>query len=457
MPRVLLLDVVGLTPALLAHAPRLRRLAEEGAVRPLEAAFPAVTCTAQASLLTGLTPERHGVVGNGWYFRDTGEIALWKQGHGLLGGEDLHARIRREIPGATTARMFWWYAMGAPADVVVTPRPQYKADGRKLPDVWSAPDDLRAELQERFGVFPLFQFWGPGAGLASSRWIVDASAHVRRTRAPRLLSAYIPHLDYDHQRFGPADPRSLAAVGEVDRLLTPIIDEALADGDEVLVVSEYGLAPVRRPVYPNRALRAAGLLTVRDEDGELLDPFLSRAFAVADHQIAHVYVRDPADVPRAAAALRELPGVAAVLDSEGLRREGLAHPRAGELCAVAETDAWFAYPYWLADAKAPDFARCVDIHRKPGYDPAELFVDPRMRAPKLVMAAKLLRKILGFRTLFDVVPLDPSLVRGSHGLRPARDEDGPVLISSSRELPAGRFPYAAFPELVLKKARGATP
>ncbi len=455
MPRVLLLDVVGLTPGLLEHAPRLRRLATEGDGRPLEAAFPALTCTGQASLLTGRTPREHGIVGNGWYFRDLAEVWLWRQSHGLLEAEDVHARLAREAPGSTTARLFLWYAMGSPADFVATPRPQYKADGRKLPDVWTKPGALRNELQTALGTFPLFQFWGPGAGLASSAWIVAAAGHVRRTRKPTLTSVYVPHLDYDHQRFGPSDPRSIRAVKDVDELLAPLVDEALADGDKVVVVSEYGITPVARAVLPNRALREAGLLVVRDEDGELLDPLLSRAFAVADHQIAHVYVRDPADIPVAAEILRRLPGVAAVLDDAGKRRESLDHPRSGELVLVAERDAWFAYPYWQDDARAPDFARCVDIHKKPGYDPVELFVDPKIRLPKLALGCRLAKKIMGFRTLFDVISLDPSLVRGSHGLRPARPEDGPVLLTSWRREGAGdgAFPLSGMPDLLIDSVR----
>jgi predicted AlkP superfamily pyrophosphatase or phosphodiesterase len=456
MRPVLLLDVPGLTPALLAEAPRLRRLAEEGAVAPLESPFPALTCSAQAAILTGKTPREHGIVGNGWFFRELQEVRLWVQSHGLLEAEDVHARVAREAPGATTARMFLWYAMGAPADVVATPRPQYKADGRKLPDCWTKPAALRDELQRALGTFPLFQFWGPGAGLASSRWIVDAVRHVRRTRKPTFLSAYVPHLDYDLQRFGPVDPRSRQAARDVDAVLAPLLDEALADGAAVVVVSEYGIVDVSRAAFPNRALREAGLLAVRDEDGELLDPVASRAFAVADHQIAHVYVRERADLAHTTEILRRLPCVAEVLDDAGKRRERLDHPRSGELVLVAEPDAWFAYPYWLDDARAPDFARCVEIHKKPGYDPAELFVDPRLHFPKLALATRLLKKSLGFRSVFDVIGLDASIVKGSHGRRAARSEEGPLLVTSSRRDDVARaapYPLAKVPDLLLDLIR----
>ena len=127
--------------------------------------------------------------------------------------------------------------------------------------------------------------------------------------------------------------------------------------------------------------------------------------------------------------LESTPGVAGVLDLAGKAGHGMAHPRAGDLVAVAKEDAWFTYYYWLDDAKAPDFARCVDIHRKPGYDPVELFLDPALAFPKLKIASRLLRKKLGFRMLMDVIPLDATLVKGSHGIRPANRKDWPVLIT----------------------------
>ncbi len=454
-PRLLLVDVVGLTPSLIGpDTPHLAMLRDGGgAVMPLECPFPALTCSSQATLLTGRLPREHGIVGNGWFFRELQEIWLWRQSFGLVQAEDVHARILRERPGSTVARMFLWYAMGAPSTWCVTPRPQYKADGRKLPDIWTQPSELRAELQSSLGQFPLFQFWGPGAGLPSSRWIVEAARHVWDQKAPSVLSVYVPHLDYDLQRYGPDDPRSREALRAVDGQVGPLIEDCLCDGATAIVFSEYGIDPVSRPVHPNRALREAGLLIVRDEDGELLDPVASRAFAVADHQIAHVYVRDSRDLSRTRDVLERLPGVAEVLDEDGKRREGLDHARSGEFVLVSEPDAWFTYYYWLDDRRAPDFARCVDIHRKPGYDPAELFFDPTLTAPKLRAAMKLARKLCGFRTVFDLVGLDASIIRGSHGRRAARPELGPVLLVSDPALLrgcTGTFPAAAFPDLVMR-------
>ncbi|MFD1829613.1 alkaline phosphatase family protein [Streptomyces desertarenae] len=428
---LLVLDVVGLTPRLLDRMPRLRALAESGSRAPLGTVLPAVTCSAQATFLTGAAPAEHGIVGNGWYFRDLGEVLLWRQHNRLVGGDKLWDAARRVHPGYTVANVCWWYAMGADTDYTVTPRPVYRADGRKEPDCYTRPPELHDELTDALGTFPLFHYWGPGAGLASSRWIIDATRHLLRTRAPDLALAYVPHLDYDLQRHGPDDPRSHAAAADLDRALAPLLDDARAEGRTTVVLSEYGITAVDRPVDVNRALRRAGLLEVHTQDGmEYLDPTASRAFAVADHQIAHVYVRRPEDLDAARAALDGLPGVGELLGDEGKKAHGLDHPRSGELVAVAEPGAWFTYYYWLDDDRAPDFARTVEIHRKPGYDPAELFMDPLDPYVRLRAASALARKKLGLRYRMAVVPLDPSPVRGSHGRLPAGEDDGPVLLCS---------------------------
>jgi predicted AlkP superfamily pyrophosphatase or phosphodiesterase len=431
MKPVLLLNVVGLTPRQLgAGAPRLNGLARAAA--PMSTVLPAVTMSAQATMLTGLRPAEHGAVGNGWYWRDRGEVAFWKQSNAIVTGPKLYERGRERDGAFTSAKLFWWWNQGAAVDLSVTPKPHYAADGRKLLDIdgWprTFPDELKAEL----GDFPFFDFWGPRSGLASSKWIAEATKLTLERHRPTLTLAYLPHLDYDHQRFGPESPEGLRALAEVDAVAGDLVEFASARGVETVVVSEYGLEDADTPVHVNRALREAGLLEVRDGPiGESLDPFASAAFAVADHQVAHVYARDE----RARAAAREvlagLDGVAEVLGEDGKRAAGLAHQRAGDLVAVARPGAWFTYYYWLDDARAPDFARTVDIHRKPGYDPCELFVDPDLRSPALRVANRLARKKLGMRYLMDVIPLDASLVRGTHGRLPAFMQDGPVFLSTA--------------------------
>ena len=436
---LLVVDVVGLTPRLLAHMPRLRDLADTGSYAPLGTVLPAVTCSAQSTFLTGVPPAEHGIVGNGWYFRELGEVLLWRQHNGLVGGDKLWDAARRVHPGYTVANICWWYAMGADTDITITPRPVYYADGRKEPDFYTRPPGLHDELTAEIGMFPLFSFWGPRADLVSSQWIIDATRHILRNRPTDLVLCYLPHLDYDLQRYGPDDPRSHAAAAALDAALAPLLDEALFAGRTVVALSEYGITRVTRPVDINRALRRAGLLEVHTQDGmEYLDPTASRAFAVADHQIAHIYVRQPEDLDAAREALTGLAGIAELLDEAGKKDHGLDHPRSGELVAIAEPDAWFTYYYWLDDARAPDFAQLVEIHRKPGYDPAELFLDPLDPYVRVRAASALARKKVGMRYRMAVVPLDPSPVRGSHGRLPATEEEGPVLICSRPGVLDGR-------------------
>lgn len=432
---LVVLDVVGLTPRLLRHTPALRSVADTGFQARLTPSFPAVTCSVQAGMLTGAEPAEHGIVGNGWYFRDLGEPLLWRQHNRLVGGELFWDALRRERPGATVANVCWWYAMGAATDWTVTPRPVYRADGRKDPDFYARPPELHDELTRRLGHFPLFHYWGPTASIKSTRWIVAAAGRILMAHRPDVLLVYIPHLDYDLQRYGPGDPRAVAAAGEVDRAVRPLIEACRARGDDLLCVSEYGITPASRPVHVNVALRAAGLLEVHTQDGmEYLDPWASRAFAVADHQIAHIYVADPADLARARAAVAELDGVDEVHGAEGKEKLGIDHARAGDLIAVAEPDAWFTYYYWQREDRAPDFARTVEIHRKPGYDPMELFFDPADPTAARIRAAKALaRKKAGLRYRMDVVGLDASAVRGSHGRLPDSADDGPVLLCSRPE------------------------
>ncbi|MEU3180675.1 nucleotide pyrophosphatase/phosphodiesterase family protein [Streptomyces albidoflavus] len=428
---LLVLDVVGLTPRLLEHMPRLAALGARGSRSPLGTVLPAVTCSAQSTFLTGTLPADHGIVGNGWYFRELGDVLLWRQHNGLVSGDRLWDAARRAHPGYTVANICWWYAMGADTDWTVTPRPVYYADGRKEPDCYTRPPELHDELTGKLGTFPLFHFWGPGADLVSSRWIIDATRHVMATRDPDLTLAYLPHLDYDLQRFGPDDPRSHAAARELDEAVGPLLDQAEAAGRTVVVLSEYGITSVSRPVHLNRVLREAGLLEVHTQDGmEYLDTMASRAFAVADHQLAHVYVKRPEDLDTVRALLADVPGVETLLDEEGKKEQGLDHLRSGEFVAVAERDAWFTYYYWLDDARAPDFAQLVEIHRKPGYDPVELFMDPNDPYVKLRAGAAVARKKLGMRYRMAVVPLDASPIRGSHGRLPADEADGPLLLSS---------------------------
>lgn len=457
MKRTLVLNVVGLTPALLRHAPNLRKLAEQGVMRPLSTATPAVTTTVQATMLTGTLPREHGIVANGWYFRDLSEVMFWRQSNALVGGEKVWEAARKRDPAFTCAKLFWWYNMYASADITVTPRPMYPADGRKLPDIHTRPAELRDELQSALGQFPLFRFWGPAADIVSSRWIARSALHVLQQYKPTLALVYLPHLDYNLQRLGPRHPSIASDVAQIDEVCGELIEAAHRAGAHIVAMSEYGVTEVSRPVHINRALRNADWLKVRLECGlEQLDAGASEAFAVADHQIAHVYISRPELIDEVARVLRALPGVEQVLDAAGKRELGLDHPRSGELLAIARADSWFTYYHFLDDALAPDYARTVDIHRKPGYDPVELFIDPALKFPGLHIARRLLQKKLGMRTLMDVIPLDASLVKGSHGRPTDRAEDGPLFITTAPELLAdGPVAASAVKSLLLSHVFGA--
>lgn len=432
----LVLNVVGLTSGLIGpETPRIAQYAARARLARIEPVWPAVTCSAQATYLTGRWPTEHGVVGNGWYFRDDCEVRFWRQSNKLVAGDKVWDEGRQRDSRFTCANMFWWYNMYSTVDVSVTPRPMYPSDGRKLPDVYSSPPELRDELQRELGQFPLFQFWGPATSIASSRWIAEASKRVVERFAPTLTLVYLPHLDYGLQRWGLDRSRIASDLREIDQVVGDLIDFGEARGCVVTLLSEYGITPVSRPVHLNRELREAGLLRVREELGhELLDAGASDAFAVADHQLAHIYVNDRTKISAIRDRIARTPGVARVYDESNRAEIHLDHPRSGELIALAEPDAWFTYYYWLDDAKQPDFAPTVDIHRKPGYDPAELFINPQLRFPKLKLAGKLLRKKLGFRYLMDVIPTDGQLVRGSHGLPATDPDDSPLFLTPRHKL-----------------------
>lgn len=429
------LNVVGLTKSLLEkhrkQAPHLSKFAAEVIALPLKTITPAVTCSVQSTFLSGVLPSQHGIVGNGWYFRDLAEIWFWRQVNALVQSKKVWHEAKERDPTFTCCNMFWWYNMYSDVDISATPRPLYPADGRKIPDLYTNPPQLRFELQQRLGAFPLFNFWGPYANIRSSQWIADASRLVYDQSRPTLQLIYLPHLDYGLQRLGPNHPKIAAELEAVDAVCGELLSHYRNAGCRIIVLSEYGITEVRGCVHPNRILRELGFLRLKEELGlELLDAGASEAFAVCDHQIAQVYIKNQANIPLIQGRFEKTPGIDRVLDHKGKIEYGLNHERSGELVLISAADHWFSYYYWFDDAKAPDFARTVDIHRKPGFDPVELFIDPSLKFLRLKLASKLLKQKLNFRTLFDFIPLDASLVKGSHGRPTDRLADGPLFISS---------------------------
>lgn len=426
MKRVAVLNVVGLTRAVLEEMPRLKRWAGERELSSFRPAFPAVTTTAQSSYLTGKSVGEHGIVGNGWYDREDAEVKFWKQSNHLVKGEKIW-----EAAGVDCAKMFWWYNMYSSAKFSATPRPLYPADGRKFFDIHTQPMGMREEIKEDLGDFPFPSFWGPNAGIPSSKWIADSARWIEEKESPTLNLVYLPHLDYGLQKYGPGVTEMEQEYRAIDEVTCDLIDFLEGRGVDVLVLSEYGISKVSRPIHLNRIFREKGWIQVKDELGlETLDCGGCKAFAVADHQVAHVYVNDPAIAEEVREVVKEVEGVEEIREGEDLWGEGCGRERGGDFVAVSEEDAWFTYYFWTDDAKAPDYARCIDIHRKPGYDPVELFLDPEIKFPVLKIAGFLAKKKLGFRGLMDVIPLDATLVKGSHGRDNVPEEEQPVAIGA---------------------------
>jgi predicted AlkP superfamily pyrophosphatase or phosphodiesterase len=436
MQKTVVINIVGLTSRLIGkHTPFLNHWIKQNKSVQIKPVLPAVTCSAQSTYLTGKMPNDHGIVGNGWYFKEECEVKFWRQSNKLVQAPKIWEVAKKVNPSFTCANLFWWYNMYSSVDYSVTPRPNYLADGRKLPDIYSYPANLRDILQKRLGTFPLFDFWGPKTSIISSQWIAKAAKITENMYSPTLTLIYLPHLDYNLQRHGLNFDIIHKDLKEIDMVCKNLITFYERKGAQVILLSEYGITNVNQPVHLNRVLRKQGLLAIREERGlELLDAGASNAFAVADHQIAHIYLKDTSKSKQIKSLLNTVPGVEKVLTKKEQAKYNLDHDRSGDLVAIADKDSWFTYYYWLDDKKAPDFARTVDIHRKPGYDPAEMFMDESIKFlfPKIV--GKLIKKKLGFRTLMDFIPLDASLIKGSHGRIPESEEDWPIIVSQNKKL-----------------------
>ncbi|SEG21237.1 alkaline phosphatase family protein [Algoriphagus boritolerans] len=456
MNKTVVLDIVALSPRVIGvHTPFLKNWIEAKQKAVVEPVLPAVTCAAQSVYLTGKWPSENGIVGNGWYFQDECEIKFWRQSNKLVQAEKVWEVLKKENPDFTVANLFWWYNMYSSVDFAVTPRPLYLQDGRKMPDCHSQPMELRDRLQKELGQFPLFSFWGPKTSLASSKWIAEAAKKVDQWHNPMLNLIYIPHLDYGLQKYGIDFEKIGKDLQEVDALAEDLITYFEKQGTAVLLLSEYGITSVSKPVHLNRIFREKGWIQVKDELGkETLDAGTSAVFAVADHQVAHVHVNDTSKLAEVKNLLEKTPGVEKVLDDAGKKAYHIDHERSGDLVVIADADSWFTYYFWLDDAKAPEYARCVDIHRKPGYDPVELILDPKIKIPLLTVGSKVLKKKLGFRYLMDVIPLDATLIKGAHGRIPESDLDKPLFVSDSAINSAEKIQPTEVFDLILRAVRG---
>jgi len=433
MKKTVVINVVGLTKRLIGeHTPFIKSFFEKGQSTYIKPVLPAVTCSAQSTYLTGKWPSEHGIVGNGWYFKEECEVKFWRQSNRLVQQPKIWDALKAKDANFTCANHFWWYNMYSTADYSITPRPNYLADGRKIPDIYSQPAELRDTVQGNLGMFPLFEFWGPKTTINSSQWIANAAIQTDELHDPTLTLIYLPHLDYNLQRHGLDFNVISKDLKEIDGVVNQLVQHYEKSGANITLLSEYGITNVNRPIHLNRVLRKNGYLSVRVERGlELLDAGVSDAFAVADHQIAHVYIKDKSRLAEIKELIGRQEGVEQVLSGDEIDEQHLQHERCGDLVVVADKDSWFTYYFWLDDAKAPDYARMVDIHKKPGYDPVEMMTNPK---DKLVMAkviGKLLKKKLGFRTVMNIIPIDATLIKGSHGRIPEDTDDYPILISNN--------------------------
>jgi predicted AlkP superfamily pyrophosphatase or phosphodiesterase len=411
---IILLLVPGLREKDVARMRRLRELTAGGEIAEFTPSFPCVTCPVQANLTTGRLPSEHGVVANGFYWRERGQIEMWTSPNECIEQPQMWDLLSHR--SLTSAVWFLLHSKGCEADYVCTPAPIHNPDGSESLWCYTRPLELYGQLRDQLGHFPLQHFWGPMANLRSTSWIADSAVVAAQRWRPELMVAYLPHLDYAAQRTGPDSPEAERAVDELDEVIGRLAEGMrTAYGQDNLLwlaVGEYAIVPVDHVSYPNRVLREAGLLAVREEnDGEHLDPLASRAWAMVDHQFSHVFVKhdDPQVVARVAELFRGQPGIAEVLSGTQLTRYSLHHPRGGEVVLVSEPHSWQAYYYWLSDERAPAFARTVDIHRKPGYDPVELCFDPATKS----------------------IPLDATRIRGSHGA-PAMDASQRSVVVASQ-------------------------
>lgn len=415
MKRVILLSIPGLRSTDSEKMPALAGLASRGEQAVLTPSFPAVTWPVQANMLTGRLPAQHGVIANGFYWRDRNEVEMWTAWNDKIAQPQIWDLLHRHDRELTSAVWFPMLSKGCGADYVCMPAPVHNPDGSESLWCYTKPTEFYGELRDRFGHFPLQHFWGPMANIKSTAWIVDSAIFAATKLKPRFFFLYLPHLDYAAQKTGPNSPQAIVALGELNAVIQRLIDgvrETFPEDEVVwMAAGEYAIVPVSHVAYPNRALRGAGLLKVRDEpDGEHLDLELSSAWALVDHQLSHVFVkdRDEATIQKVADLFRSHAGIAEVLVGGDRNKYSLQHERAGDIVLVSTEESWQAYYWWTDDARAPAFARTVDIHRKPGYDPVELFFDFATKS----------------------IPLDASLVKGSHGAPVRKASQQSVLVSS---------------------------
>lgn len=441
---LVLLEIPGFSQHLLEHAPKLRARLKAQSWGSFQPVFPALTLPSHASLLSGCSPDQHGLLANGFHDREINQTFMWPQSEKLMRGEPIWESLKKERPDFKCLKYFWWPGMASSADCHGNVRPVYHADGRKSPGLYMNREGLADALQAEFGEFPLFRFWGPATDISSSKWILDTASALLQREHFDLALIYVPHLDYRQQTLGPKHPSVATDVSLLDDALEQFF-VGLEDRYTLSLVSSYGITEVSRDIAINRHLRQRGWLkVVHDLAGERVDTAMSEAFAIADHQVALVYVKDHQHLPQIEKALAQLDGVESVLPQSKARGS-----RCPDLLCVADEQSWFSYPYWLDESNAPDFAHSVAIHDKMGYDPCEMLFDSNLRFPKLKLLQKLLQKRCGFRTVMDLISTEPWRIKGSHGRLPRTESEAPIWMAPQSFHESGVLGLEAFHRALL--------
>jgi len=440
---VILLSIPGLRDADVERMPNLQRLTKTGDRAPLVPSFPCVTCPVQVNMTTGQLPRKHGVTANGFYWRNKQEVEMWTAWNEVIQVPQIWDILSQHNPGIVSAVWFPLLSKGCEAELICTPAPIHNPDGSESLWCYTRPPEMYGMLRDKHGHFPLKHFWGPLANIQSTEWIAKSLVTAAEQWHPNFIYAYFPHLDYAAQKYGPDSPQALASLAELDRVFGEFVAGINAAYEQIpeqerqpplyIIASEYAIVPVDHVEYPNRVLRDAGLLKLHTTDqGQEIDFAASDAWALVDHQFAQVYIRDANE--KVAAEVRKLftgrAGIAEVLVGAEREKYDLDHERSGEVVLVSKPHSWMAYYWWTDDAEAPKYARTVDIHRKPGYDPVELCVDMATRS----------------------IPLDATLIRGSHGA-PAYEEfqRGVILTSQPGVLEGPPMSDTDVFELVLRQ------
>ena len=410
MKKLIVLDIVGLSKKQYDQIKpqNISKILEHGSVSSFKPSFPAVTCSVQASIFSGTYPSKHGIISNGYYDQILKHVSFWEQSSDLVNSPRIWDTLKKILPDSKSGLLFLQNSLYANSDVVITPKPIH-LDDKMIMWCYSKPENFYEKISESIGNFDLKSYWGPFSSIQSSNWIINSAKKTIETHKPDLLIVYLPHLDYTSQKFGPDSDEFKESVMELDNLLgdfSLFLNQEFNDEYEIIILSEYTFNSVSKSISPNLILRQAGLLSTRRIEGkDYIDYEFSKAFAMVDHQIAHIYI-NPGYEDEVYQILKNK-NLGIILDSKLQKELKINHSKSGNLILCANTDSWFNY-YWWDDVKyAPDFTFGVDIHRKPGYDPLELFFD--------------------FKT--KQISHDTSLIKGSHGLIPT-DDNLPLIGTS---------------------------